>query len=55
MNLGSPPEWVSVCANLGVFVIALTLLRGAHVRAQKGAARRRPLPDSTRSITALFM
>ena len=35
MNLGSPPEWVSAFANLGVFVIALTLLRGAHVRARK--------------------
>ena len=35
MNLGSPPEWVSAFANLGVFVIALTLLRSAHVRARK--------------------
>jgi len=35
MNLGSSPEWVSAFANLGVFVIVLTLLRGAHVRARK--------------------
>ena len=35
MNLGSPPEWVSAFANLGVFVIALKLLRSAHVRARK--------------------
>jgi hypothetical protein len=35
MNLGSPPDWVSAFANLGVLVIALTLLRGAHVRARK--------------------
>lgn len=26
MNSGSPPEWVSAFANLGVFVIALTAI-----------------------------
>lgn len=35
MNLGSLPEWISAFANLGVLVMALTLLRGAHARARK--------------------
>jgi hypothetical protein len=35
MNLGSLPEWISAFATSAVFVLTLTLLRGAHVRARK--------------------
>ena len=56
MNLGSLPEWSSAFATSAVFVLALTLLRGAHVRARKAAGSLATAEvERRRSITNHFL
>jgi hypothetical protein len=56
MNMGSLPEWISAFATSAVFVLALTLLRGAHVRARKAAGSLATAEvERRRSITNHFL
>ena len=56
MDLGSLPEWISAFANLGVLVMAITLLRGAYVRARKAELSLATAKvEQRRSITNHFL